>query len=547
MPAREKKKAPRERRFTASGGMVQVWYVPGRSITLRALRGNIPCINLERQADGRIEARRTENHRGQQPGRPGNAITLYRPGAGTAEASRKHGLLAAALALPAQIRRWWKDESCFPEDEAEAARRCPEDEAEAARSLIEQLGHHPLEEDRHLAQEAATLTDQATWNSAWSIVCGELARRWQAVTLDQYNWAAALGPLLDNLRATNPGAVSWLFAYCENEGPVEHPGQVTTAVKGHMRRSGLLDSSWRTAATMPEPVMKAITAWVRPEPAAALLNLIALAGRAPNKNTATVLAHQAAMGRLRLDGAGTQAGTLNAETVAVLACRESARHTPESRLDHAVTSQIGDAMDYATAQAADGRQIRSTTWNGLMKASEWWHRRMRHAQAVDEWEEILRRTNGHYRAWNSLIGETEAGGFQVVPLTDERELHQESLDMEHCVVTYRMKCAAGRSRIFSLRSDGTKIATGEIVLGPAGWQETQTRGRRNTDPGRDAARAMRRTADLYNSAWKGTGQKDTGQKDTGHERPHQTWYVDAETGRKVTDPGTAGNQARSGE
>ncbi len=427
---------------------------------------------------------------------------------------------------------------------AEIRRRGMEDAGESLMARITSYGHMDHETNHAATRAAASLADRKAWEMACAVSKGKHSAGRGSVTLDQHNWAVSAAPFLGSLLRTNPGAVTWLFAFCEypvqDSGPVQHPGQLISAARDHLRRSGLEDRNWRAAATLPAPVMQMLTEWYQPKVAAAALNLIGAAGSTPSPNTARITA-------LAIDPRSNGAPkkvTRNEERVLTLACRESSQHRADSPEDLQVRRNMPDALDYAAAMDAAGTQVRSTRWNGLLKASEKWHRERERARTQSEWEKLVSSLNGHYRAWNTMVPEAGPGGFWeeisrengfwaegfwAKPLTDERQLNEESLEMNHCVILYGRRCARGTSRIFSLRKDGERVATGEIVMEEDGWREQQTRGRGNRAAGGDAVLAMRKIAALYNRAWEAKNHLTEAEK-------HRRWYVVASKQTADTDP-----------
>ena len=451
---------------------------------------------------------------------------------------------------------------------AETSRRGMDDAAESLMERITSYGSMDHEANRPAARAAASLADRKAWDMAHAVSKGKHSIDRGTVTLDQHNWAASAAPFLGSLLRTNPGAVTWLFAFCkypvQDSGPVQHPGQIISTVRDHMRQSGLKDRNWRAAATLPVQVMHMLTAWCKPDAAAAALNLIGAAGSTPSPGTAGAIAFAmnprnngaiAFAMNPRNNGAiafamdprnngAPRAESRNEERVLTLACRESGQHGADSPGDLQVRQNMRDALDYAAAMDAAGTQVRSTRWNGLLKASEKWHREREHARTQSEWEKLVSSLNGRYRAWNTMIPEAGTGGFWeeisrekgfwaegfwAEALTDERQLNEESLEMDHCVILYGRRCAGGRSRIFSLRKDGQRVATGEIALEEDGWREQQTRGRGNRQADGDAVRAMRKIAALYNRAW----EKDD---DLTEAEKHRHWYIAASKRTADTDP-----------
>ena len=90
----------------------------------------------------------------------------------------------------------------------------------------------------------------------------------------------------------------------------------------------------------------------------------------------------------------------------------------------------------------------------------------------------------------------------AVPLVTQKELHEESIRMGHCVRTYAEYCRTGRSRIFSILRDGENIATGEIREQNGSWESIQVQGRNNRPPEPGAETAMAQIAREYTKSWR---------------------------------------------
>jgi len=68
----------------------------------------------------------------------------------------------------------------------------------------------------------------------------------------------------------------------------------------------------------------------------------------------------------------------------------------------------------------------------------------------------------------------DAEGWTICELTTGQMLLEEGAAMQHCVGTYIRQCAAGGCAIFSVRRDGVRVATLELL--PADIAVIQLRG-----------------------------------------------------------------------
>ena len=464
--------------------LVTVTVEPGRAVTFRA-RG-FPDLKMERLPNGCIKQ---HDQKRREP--TGNLwleqdqVTISRP--------HPKGIRGRIHTLREQLLQ--------PVIDTEKDRRASnfsivqEVMQDDARNTFIKIDHGP-------AKTLEKLADLTAWERAKRLTGQRFPDSPDTVTLDQYNWAAAAGNMLDELAVTNPGAVAWLMNLCPKDPceEINHPGQIIATVKEDMQRNGLPPNCWRTAATLPRDYIMATTMLGSRRTATRIIAAIAAAGTKPGLKTTDAMGYALAT-RYR-DHADTPLGLRNQQRAAMLACRH------DNGNDVLRTIDLSNAVDYAIAMSGQGIEVRSTTFPGLMKATERWHRQFRETNIDRMWRAIVEKNGGRYRAWNSLVGPTDANGITITPLTSEHQLLLESADMEHCVLSYGAKCAGGNSRIFNLMRKGEKTATGEIVLGPKGWTSTQVSGPRNAPPGKRETKAMRKVAKLYDTEWRrATAQK----------------------------------------
>ena len=83
------------------------------------------------------------------------------------------------------------------------------------------------------------------------------------------------------------------------------------------------------------------------------------------------------------------------------------------------------------------------------------------------------------------------GGFDIVPLTTSADLYREGHAMHHCVATYVDQVRQGTSYVFSVRSDGKRIATISLICDGETVSIQQLRGPCNTAPPKAVAAAVR--------------------------------------------------------
>ena len=340
---------------------------------------------------------------------------------------------------------------------------------------------------------------QASREPAW------VNMKHREMTLNHYNLTAAGPELARELGKTNPGALRWMFAFCDVDEEIRHPGQVIAEARRSMTANGLGPHAWKYAASLPENICRIVLSGLGPETAAAMLSAMADSGKAPGEEAATrikddlikttVILHAGDAGAAR-----NPALRDNVVSAVTLALRGGGGHPGAVR----PKQQVSDVADYIRSISRQDRRTASTTWNGLLKASERWHREQQAELARFRRENLAKRRGGRMLTWDSLLGEHEAMGFTVVPLTGELQLIEESETMLHCVADYAPQCVSGLSRLFSIRKNGCTQATAQIERGREPdshtWRAAQTRGYRNRPAGGELLQVTRMIAERYGEA-----------------------------------------------
>ena len=340
-------------------------------------------------------------------------------------------------------------------------------------------------------------------------------RKMERIPLELYNVCATAAHVIRELNATNPGTLQWALTTGLHsvQDEINHPGQIIALAKRSMAQAGLDKKAWKTATKLDANRIRAITTAVQPHQATAFLNALAQANgpHTPGKLTDKLIAdHQRtgsapvvnALSRLQEDAGTHDLLRANITKMITLICRHP---SPED-----ILREVNDVTDFVRELTRNQHPLRATTWGGLHKASLLWHRTMNHGEADSIWQEILQNQDGHYRAWNSLIGEmTSEHGITVQPLTSEMDLYHESKAMSHCVIRYGNDCAGGRTRVFRLLQQGRHIATGELVRTDGRWHPNQTKAKNNHPATPQAELAMHNLATQYNRAWLNTKSKRT--------------------------------------
>ena len=340
----------------------------------------------------------------------------------------------------------------------------------------------------------------------------------QKMPLAIYNFAATGADHLTDLTATNPGAVAWLLRGQDLDQlqEVNHPGQIITAAKHSMAAHGLWKQAWKTAAATDNDITRWIIDNCGYRALATAFNALSQIPQDRHNARLLALKDSAPVWSIKQQKTNQFPETVNhnIQKMIILAVKDGTVSTT-------YRSNFIQTLDYVESLSLAGITLRSTTWDGLQKAQEAWHRRLRQTQMAHSWQNIVADNCGAYHCWNSLVPTIEHGDFTLDPLTTEFDLYLESNDMRHCVISYGSSCAGGNSRIFRIQEGGKHIGTGEIQMISDKWTATQVRGILNNRISPEAEEAMQHAAEAYNKAWKTAG----GSKG----RKHTSWTL------KITD------------
>ena len=95
-------------------------------------------------------------------------------------------------------------------------------------------------------------------------------------------------------------------------------------------------------------------------------------------------------------------------------------------------------------------------WDWFVRQEQEWHRRDREVRQQRSVMPDCR--------WESLVPEFEHNGYTIVPLNDSVLLRKEGEAMHHCVGSYSLSCAKGKTRIFGIRKGKKHVSTLELGL-----------------------------------------------------------------------------------
>ena len=339
------------------------------------------------------------------------------------------------------------------------------------------------------------------------------------VTAQSYNIAAVTLDQANNLMNTNPGALTWAVHQTFIDEHINHPGQIIKAAKETLTQAGLLPRNWKFAATLQEETMRQLCLNAdASDEAALILNAMANTKAEPNPNILDRALHGASQ---LLPDNTPSLHRENALTLMTLMFKETAQHGDDAP-PRTFLLQTSDAVDYVRSMNNEQQQVHATTWKGLIRASDRWHKTLKDRRVTIQWLDLLEQQQNHYRAWDSAITNIAAGEYTAHALNDEHDLYQESLALHHCVVDYGDKCAQGSTRIFSIHKDSKPLATTEISFIKGEWQEAQTRGAHNGQVDNSVISAAQELAAAYNKAQNRPS------------RHRSSWYINNATKETVT-------------
>jgi len=118
------------------------------------------------------------------------------------------------------------------------------------------------------------------------------------------------------------------------------------------------------------------------------------------------------------------------------------------------------------------------TWERMIREAADWHEALANAQ-------IYRINDGKYDtevAYRGFPTEVTLSGFEFHALRSLRALVVEGKAMHHCVASYYRDIRSGRTRIYSIRKDGRRVATAEFAVIPGRIRAVQIKGACNARP-----------------------------------------------------------------
>ena len=468
--------------------------VPGRYLQLTALEQTEPVLRMVKLPDNTI------THQS-------NAYTVNGDLPSPTDTSRTNihwttrGLKQSIIsrALHQHLETNWQQLKPRPD--------APLPSAEKLTTHIRQRLEQTSTQNHHCKTEAQLSSDLIS--AVASLIDPELHRALsetcQKVDIATYNMAAPAKDIFKHLHDTNPGALTWLMNTDPPRTPPEHPGELIAKAKHSLQEAGLQPTAWKSAATLNTEIMMEITTPLTdgepcptlPEHRTKLLNIIAANNiTTSHRNIYPALQMLKRIGTLRRIRSHTTENPLmehNSQACAAIILKTD----PDK-----IGEDLQDIADYARDMTIESNPITCRNWNTLQRASERWHREIRSTPTKQKWNRLLDQQNSYYRAWPTALDTHQDGDYTIIPLSSEYDLFQESLQMDHCVISYGDDCALHNSRIFSIidTKENKRLATTELRKQGGTWIPAQTRGRKNHPPHHNILETVERLAQRYQEA-----------------------------------------------
>lgn len=140
--------------------------------------------------------------------------------------------------------------------------------------------------------------------------------------------------------------------------------------------------------------------------------------------------------------------------------------------------KVADFQDYVLIfdylEQVRTATAKGATWASLMRKQRAWH-----AEQV-RLEVERRKESGACYGWAPLVQSIVQDDLEAISLNDSDELWEEGGVMHHCVGGYDQSCYHNKSRIYSIRRAGERVATLEIRLVGTKWTIGQLYGAGNS-------------------------------------------------------------------
>lgn len=105
------------------------------------------------------------------------------------------------------------------------------------------------------------------------------------------------------------------------------------------------------------------------------------------------------------------------------------------------SNELHIIVDWFIDEGHQSHPNKNSTWDGLLRHAERWHM------------EISNRKVKNNLTWDVPFTKTLINGIQINSLNDSISMHQEGVEMHHCVYTYSESCHSHRYRVFSMTDE----------------------------------------------------------------------------------------------
>lgn len=160
--------------------------------------------------------------------------------------------------------------------------------------------------------------------------------------------------------------------------------------------------------------------------------------------------------------------------------------------------------------------FKGVTWASLQRRQQRWHQDC----AQLEMKRRLELKGSMYR-WGAIVPELTMGTLTAKSLNTSEELIEEGLEMAHCVGGYDYACFQNKSRIYSVTSEGVRLATIELRKMGKRWKLSQCYGARNSKV--TDGQVLRIAASLEKACNKSAANLDTSLSVVAYQRPSATF------------------------
>lgn len=309
-------------------------------------------------------------------------------------------------------------------------------------------------------------------------------------SLATYNLIAANRSLWHSLEAQAPGLLPLIGFVCR-KGIIEFDGNVLRTLKQYGKQHGLTETGWKMLCRFSAEHIRLLLGSPLPD-GFRLASHYGEIGHVP-----PVPLMRAHLGYCRIRDMPCGSIPTWFDAAAIKEWRQQKDPDDFFALGF-IRDEYHLAVDWlfhylANGGAPDTHQ-KKAGWQWIDRQSDAWHASLIEDQA--------RQQTAANHKWCSAIATYREGDYEVIPLLSSIDLAVDGAKMHHCVATYDTYCHEGRSRIFSIRREGKRVATAELVFNGRSWRLNQNRGPCNRPPDAETMAVAHRLQDRYNAATK---------------------------------------------